>query len=81
MKIIGLKSFVAFLKVNVTQVHNEIRDCHIPDQYHQVYYKIIGIKQSLENLKGAITDDRTKEYINSELDNLKVWESYCKSRF
>lgn len=81
MKITGLKSFLASIELNVTQVQAEIRKCYIPDQYRNVYYKMEGMEQVLTNLKDEIADERTIGYIDGVLDSLKAHKNFCKARY
>lgn len=81
MTITGLKSFVNFLNLNITQIKEEYHECHIPVQYKEVYIKCLGMEQLLNNLKKEIKDDRTKGYVEDCIESIKAYQNLCKPRF
>ncbi|WP_137743328.1 hypothetical protein [Robertmurraya siralis] len=81
MNITGQKSFVNFLKIIKTQIYDEMNNCYIPEQYYQVYYKCLGIEQTLNSMKTEIKDEKIIEYIGDCLESIETCKYYCQRRF
>lgn len=81
MKISGMKSFVNFMDITISQLDSELENCFIPNQFSLLYGKCFGVEQALTNLDSEIEDERLKGYIAERLQKIESIKAYCKPRF